>query len=509
MNHAFRKFLIVGLALIGGAALGFAAFQFGSRHLPAESSRSSASAGMSAALKSALSGGGTAEARMRAMYRQRGFHPLWLDADGAASADARAVIAVLSDAPGEGLPSGRYVVPGLPRRGASERDRARFDVALSQASLAYARDMEWGVLDPTRLFDDVSLPRHQRQAVAALTQAASEGRAGVYLKSLEPQGEYQRLKAALKKLQAPAPDWPLVPPSAARGGHSAVLAARLQAEGYGAAGQGSAAEALKDFQATHGLPPSGKPDAGTVAALNVTRKDRAAQIAANMERWRWLPRQMGEDFMMVNVPTANLALMEDGAAAIRSRVVVGAPDKPTPILATQAVAVTINPSWHIPKSIVENEIKPKLARDPGYLEAKDMQEQNGEFIQNPGPGNALGVAKFEMPNDFDVYLHDTPSKRAFLSDDRTLSHGCVRVEAIRPLVAHLLAISDEELSQRIDANVTSRQPLKHPIPVYILYWTAFSGDDGRIHFADDVYGRDAKVIAALQSAGGTRLASER
>src|SRR5690242_17857205 len=129
MNHAFRKFLIVGLALIGGAALGFAVFQFGSRQMPAESSRSSASAGMSAALKSALSGGGAAEARMRAMYRQRGFHPLWLDADGAASADARAVMAVLSDAPSEGLPSGRYVVPGLPRRGASERDRARFDVA--------------------------------------------------------------------------------------------------------------------------------------------------------------------------------------------------------------------------------------------------------------------------------------------------------------------------------------------------------------------------------------------
>jgi murein L,D-transpeptidase YcbB/YkuD len=213
---------------------------------------------------------------------------------------------------------------------------------------------------------------------------------------------------------------------------------------------------------------------------------------------------------MVNVPDASLAVVESGASSLLSRVVVGASDKPTPILATKAVAVTINPVWHVPKSIVQNEIEPKLAANPNYLEEKNMISDNGEVIQQAGPGNALGAAKFEMPNPFDVYMHDTPAKNAFLSDERTLSHGCVRVEAIRPLVEKVLDMEDDRLQELIFAGDTRREPLKQAIPVYILYWTAIARNDHRTVFREDVYGRDARMISVMFPRNGNlAVASDR
>jgi murein L,D-transpeptidase YcbB/YkuD len=180
-----------------------------------------------------------------------------------------------------------------------------------------------------------------------------------------------------------------------------------------------------------------------------------------------------------------------------SRVVVGAPDKQTPILATKAVAVTVNPAWHVPKSIIEKEIQPKMESNPNYLEEKHMTSQDGDVIQQPGPDNALGTAKFEMPNPFDVYLHDTPSKRAFLSDDRAVSHGCVRVEAIHQLVEKMANIEHGKLEELIAAGQTVREPLAEAVPVYIQYWTAIARENRGTAFRQDVYGRDARLISAL------------
>jgi len=186
-------------------------------------------------------------------------------------------------------------------------------------------------------------------------------------------------------------------------------------------------------------------------------------------------------------------------------VVVGAPDKATPILATKAVAVTVNPAWHVPKSIVEKEIQPRLDTDPNYLEEKNMISRDGDLIQQPGPDNALGTMKFEMPNVFDVYLHDTPSKHAFLSDDRALSHGCVRVEAIHELVEKVLDIDHGKLEELVSAGETVREPIKQPLPVYIQYWTAIAGENHGIVFREDVYGRDARMISAMFPQDGSVL----
>jgi murein L,D-transpeptidase YcbB/YkuD len=258
------------------------------------------------------------------------------------------------------------------------------------------------------------------------------------------------------------------------------------------------------------MSPDGKLDERTAAMLNVPPAARVQQIAVNMERLRWLPHNLGERYILVNVPDASLALMESGRATLVSRVVVGAPDKQTPILAARAVAVTINPAWHVPKSIVAKEIQPKLDQNSGYLEAKHMVMENGEVTQLPGPDNALGTAKFEMPNEFDVYLHDTPSKHAFLSDERAQSHGCVRVEQIHSLVEHALALDENALQDLIAQGETQQRKLAEPIPVYIQYVTAIARDDHRTVFREDVYGRDTKMIGSLFPNGGSvQLASTR
>ena len=284
------------------------------------------------------------------------------------------------------------------------------------------------------------------------------------------------------------------------GQNMARLKARLQAEGYlppDPAAPSAIAAALKAYQTGNGLTADGQLNERTAAMLNVPPAARAQQIAANMERLRWMPHVLGAQYIMVNVPDASLVLMESGQQALVSRVVVGAPDKPTPILAARAVAVTINPAWHVPKSIVAKEIQPKLDQDSGYLESKHMEMENGEVVQLPGPDNALGSVKFEMPNVFNVYLHDTPSKHAFLSDERALSHGCVRVEQIRPLVEHVLGMSDDELQQAIAGGKTEARRLNQPIPVYIQYFTAIAREDGRTVFRADIYGRDARMIGIM------------
>jgi murein L,D-transpeptidase YcbB/YkuD len=448
----------------------------------------------------------------RSIYQARDYKPLWLVA-GRPTADANAVMDLLAHAGDQGLPAARYRFNDPPPAKADDRTLAAFDVSLTRAATAYAHDMQLGMLKPARLFDDVSLPARQDDTLARFEQAVRDINVIGYLKSLEPAGDYAALKSAFARYrELAAHPWGRV-----QAGDKAGLAARLAAEGYidaGAqtAGKGLAPaeldEALKAYQTANGLDADGKLDDRTLAMLNASPADRAQQIAANMERWRWLPRELGARFIWVNVAGASLVLVENGAPVLTSRVVVGAPDKPTPILGTEGIAITVNPVWHVPKSIVENEIEPKLADDPDYLDKKDMERTpEGDIIQHAGAQNALGTVKFEMPNSFDVYMHDTPSKRAFLSDERTLSHGCVRVEKISDLVQHVLQLPDNELSEMIASGQTSRLPIKPPVPVYVLYWTAVPGAPGRIGFRPDVYGRDARMIAALNRPASANLAS--
>ena len=435
------------------------------------------------------------------VYRTRNFAPIWLGADDNLTADARETMAILAAAAEEGLPADRYRLPTPPAANASDEAKAGFELRMTSAVLTYASDMRWGAVQPAKVYDDVSLPRERDDIAGRLLASAQSGTVAATLRALAPQiRDYALLKVALKKYRATTP-WPIVTADTAPE-NMRRLQARLQAEGFLTQGEAPASaaalrSALQAYQADSGLAANGKLTDRTAAMLNVQASARANQIAANMERWRWLPRTLGPRYIMVNVPDASLAVMEDGTPTLVSRVVVGAPDKQTPILATKAVAVTVNPAWHVPKSIIEKEIQPKLESNPNYLEEKHMVSQDGDVIQQPGPDNALGTAKFEMPNPFDVYLHDTPSKRAFLSDDRAVSHGCVRVETIHQLVEKMANIEHGKLEDLIVAGQTVREPLAEAVPVYIQYWTAIARENRGPAFRQDVYGRDARLISAL------------
>lgn len=236
----------------------------------------------------------------------------------------------------------------------------------------------------------------------------------------------------------------------------------------------------------------------------LARTDDATEVAlirANMERWRWLPRRLGDSYLFVNVPTYRLRVVRDGAEQASYDVVVGAPKTPTPALAVPAERVVVNPWWTVPPAV--------LAEGGGYSAAKGyvrVRAASGKTLirQRPGPANALGRIKIDMPNDHAIYLHDTPAKGAFARNRRALSHGCIRVRGIDQLAAELE--QNGQIEAALTGDETATIALARPVPVYIVYLTAEAGPDGRVQPLDDIYGRDARLIAALDAGAATRLA---
>jgi murein L,D-transpeptidase YcbB/YkuD len=239
-----------------------------------------------------------------------------------------------------------------------------------------------------------------------------------------------------------------------------------------------------------------------LAALNVTAADRAEQIAANLERWRWMPRTLPARRVTVNIADASLSLLEAGQAPLSMRVVVGQPKKRTPMLDDQIRAVVLNPPWMVPHDIAVKEIWPKIRRDPGYMQREGyVVRPGGGLMQKPGPRCALGSIKFELSNPFDVYLHDTPSHSLFAQPNRALSHGCMRVEQPNALAKRLLADDPLWTAEKVDVAIltgkTQRIALKTPVPATVAYWTAFVDADGTMEFRPDVYGWDRDLRERL------------
>jgi L,D-transpeptidase YcbB len=221
---------------------------------------------------------------------------------------------------------------------------------------------------------------------------------------------------------------------------------------------------------------------------------RARQLAINLERLRWLPRQIPPDRVVVNSAIARLQLFRENRLVFTTRVVVGEIDKQTPELQSTISNVLFNPPWNIPRSIAQKEISPKLAADPDYLSRHHMRWRAGGAIQQEaGPYSALGRLKFEMNDRYDVYLHDTPIKSLFQSPERMMSHGCVRVENPRVLAGLLLGQDLQTIDRGIALGHTARRPLPAPIPIFIVYQTAYLESDGSIQFRSDPYERDDEI----------------
>lgn len=454
-------------------------------------------------------------------YRERGFQPIWTGQP----ALAKALASALADAAADGIDP-ESLRAGLlaaaladPARSAAERE-----LLSSDRFLAYARALAQGQVDPATIEQDWALPRPSFDAGAVLGRLAQSRDIAGIASSLRPGGDdYARLRTALARYRAlaEAGGWKTLDGGKIEPGENGprvrALRARLAAEGDlpAALAEGDdfdapVKEAVKRFQARHGLDVDGRVGVATLAALDASAADRVARIRVALERWREMPRDWPATRIVVNAAAATLTFYRNDNPEIVSRVIVGAPIHPTPVLRARAEFVLFNPPWKVPTSIVRKEIMPKVRRDPNYLAHNHYVELGGGRLQQePGPWNALGRIKLELPNPFDVYLHDTPGRALFARSKRMLSHGCIRVEAIKPLALALLGEgwTIAAIDEAIAAGTTRRVDLRETVPVYILYLTAFVNADGTVQFRDDAYGRDERLMAALSSIETTGTAA--
>jgi murein L,D-transpeptidase YcbB/YkuD len=479
----------------------------------------------------ALLGGPARDAAPRAaellrFYQSRDYRPAWTRGDRL-SRQGAALLRVLREAGREGLTPDRYAHPLFDTAAhADDASIGEIDLRLTDALLRYAADAGQGRFDPAGTNPYWAQRTPAVDAGAVLRQALESRDVARTLGGLLPRNpQYSALREALARYRAIAAKggWPAVPATRrplAQGQRTpgvAALRARLLAEGdlRGSAAAARAdlfdaplAAALKRFQLRHGLDPSGAVDRPTAAALSVPVEERVLQIELNLERWRWLaPSLQGADrFVLVNIPAFVLHGFAHGRSALRMRVVTGnASRSPTPVFGRTMTHVVFRPYWNVPTSIAQDEILPAVSRDRGYLRRRNMELVRGDgglqLRQRPGPGNALGLVKFLLPNPFGIYLHDTPEDALFARARRDRSHGCVRVERPFDLARFALAGAPEWTPARMRAAAARgpEQPvaLPDPLPVFITYLTAWADADG-VRFFPDVYEHDAQQLRELQ-----------
>jgi murein L,D-transpeptidase YcbB/YkuD len=264
--------------------------------------------------------------------------------------------------------------------------------------------------------------------------------------------------------------------------------------------------AIRSFQLTHGLSPDGHIGPEVTRALNIPAEDRIKQILVNLERMRWQPADSDRLILIVNIPEFRLRVLDNGHPALSMNVVVGKEGHSTVLFSGRLNRIIFNPYWNIPPSIVRKEVLPAMEKDPNYLDEHDMEETGLEeglpvIRQRPGEKNELGRIKFLFPNSFNIYLHDSPHKHLFNRTRRAYSHGCIRVADARGLAAYLLQDTPEGSAENIDQLIADDKEkgigLKHPIPVLILYYTAWVDEDNKLQFRDDIYGHDSAVASHL------------
>ena len=471
--------------------------------------------------------------RVRKLYGVFGNAPLWLESEGVKDR-ATALLKAIDEAPTHALATSAYPLDSIRRvvdaedltKKGSARTLADVDVLLTAAYAAYASDMLVGQIDPSTVSQSWHIPAQSREVDSAMVRTLQAASMEQGLAAMAPQDSgYQVLKdayAQYKKIAA-AGGWPKIPAIAP--GRAEIVRQRLAIEGLlGDSGHASPAQAgvptkggknrdvdvgmsaaLKRYQEQHGLTPTGKLSVGTLEALNVPADERVQQIASNLERHRWLPRSLGARYIYVNVPAFRLEAYDSGQKTLEMKVVVGAEyqGRATPVFSDSMEYVVFRPYWNIPDKIAANEIWPKASADPGYLERGNYEVYNDHGTrrvrQRPGDKNALGLAKFMFPNDFNIYLHDTPQKALFAKTDRAASHGCIRLEHPDQLAQFVLGWPAERVRQSMEEgpdNHTVNLPRK--IPVYIVYFTAYARD-GQLYFGDDLYDRDEALEAQVET----------
>jgi len=478
-------------------------------------------------------------------YAGRAYRPAWT-APGRMDALLSAVRASVED----GLTPRDYLLEPLERlaRGAKTRTvsdtlRADIDLLATEALIRLAFSLRYGKVDPRRLdpswnIPSAGAPRQAVQALDALITSDTLARAVAALAPRHPL--YVRLRDELARYRAidSAGGWPIIDPGPNLGvgmtdSRVPVLRRRLAATGDLSPDDARLSDQLYDrsvadgvarFQSRLGLASDGILGIRTRAELNVAPTARIKTLRVNLERGRWVLPGLGATFVTVNIAAYQAYYLRDDSLAWSGRAVVGQPYLQTPEFRARMTSIVLNPTWTVPPQILTDEVLPAIRRNPGYLTRNSMQVVNrdGEVIdptgvdwdaydgrtlpyrivQTPGGENPLGRIKFLLPNAYQVYLHDTPSRGLFQQPRRTFSHGCIRIQD--PVALATLLLDDSTWTAAALDSVTALGqevtiPLEHPVPVLMLYWTAWMAQDGALNFRPDVYGRDSGVLAALNA----------
>jgi len=426
---------------------------------------------------------------------------------------------------------------------------AELDLLLTDAFLAYGSHLLAGRVNPETLQQEWVANRRSADFGFMLETALTSGDvAGTLARLAPPQLGFRRLRETLMyhRELASRGGWSTIPdgPTLKRGDHGSSVAAlrqRLSVGGDLGVVKCKDAElfdeglelALKRFQRRHGLREGGAMDSATRAELNVTAERRVEQLELNLERWRWLPQDLGRRHIIVNIAAFKLEVVEDEAVVLAMRVVVGRPYHNTPVFSDTMRYIVLNPYWEVPIKIAVQEMLPRIKRDPSYfareklrmfkgwgLEAREVDPGTVDWSkitpasfpfrlrQDPGALNSLGRVKFMFPNKFNVYLHDTPARLLFEKTERDFSHGCIRIQQPIELALYLLRQDPrwnrEALLRALDQAADHSVPLPEPIPIHLLYWTAWAEGDGTIQFRRDIYGHDALLSEALRAPPPTK-----
>jgi len=491
---------------------------------------------------------------------------LWLDNKGVHQPRVSALLNTLANADSDAIRLDDFPVVGLDRaltaidgKHPTAQQLVDADVLLSAAFAAYGEDMLVGQTNPRDLGQEWHINPLEEKVDSALSLTIREDDLAAGLARMRPQDPgYDSLRVQLERFRdiVKKGGWSSVPDGKAlkrgdsdsparlaalrarlaAGGFlsdsaapatadsstavdtstassvkpraktsNAAKAARLQRTGPGVYDK-ALAGAVADFQVRHGIVVDSMLGKETLDALNVPATYRLAQIAANLERYRWMPRTLGTRYILVNVPQFRLSAFDSGQKALDMKVIVGKDyeDKATPVFSDSMEFVVFRPYWNVTPDIAAKEIFPKQQADPGYLAANNMEVYNDHgrqaVRQLPGPKNSLGLVKFMFPNDFNIYLHDTPEGELFKKDVRAFSHGCIRVEKPAELAQWVLGWDAARVDQAMHNGPDNKQVnLPHKIPVYIVYFTTYV-DNGKLYFGNDLYDRDSKLVAQVQNA---------
>jgi murein L,D-transpeptidase YcbB/YkuD len=456
-------------------------------------------------------------------YAQRGYAPLWIR-DGQLTSQAKAAIMHLKDAAADALDAPDYPVPEFTSLTSAEQ-LADADIKMTNSVLTYARHLAIGRVAPTRVSAEVDYGNHTPEPADILKKLADARDMHMVLDGFNPPHDgFKALKAKLAELRSTAPraeapddriaDGRRIEP----GDKDPRIPALRQKLGVKSKADDLVYDkalynAIKNVQARADIKPTGIIDNKTIATVNgpkpVSAHQQVERIITNMERWRWLPRDLGKTYVMVNITDYTLRVIRDHKIEWRTKIVAGKPQTPTPLLTAPMQEVIVNPSWYVPQSIIQNELLPQYANDPQIFDRMGLEVKRGpdghiNVVQPPGAANALGRIKFAFPNKFQVYLHDTPEKRLFAPEKRAFSHGCMRVENPTKFGEVMLSLAmsgptptSHNIDQMFGHEEKIYKLMQRPM-VHLTYQTAYV-DDGKLIVRDDIYGFDGRISAIMRS----------